>query len=145
MILNTKKLRLFKFLKLISRKNWSNNIIHHKYLSLVILNQYSLILQNIFTAYNCPYIFLCCRCHTKSKAFYSTYLLLLFRTNYVYPELLDLRAHPCVYSNFPQNFDFFSHMLSEIDGAAYEKCYTNWALSFLSPKNRLKILSSKIL
>ena len=35
MILNTKKSRLFEFLKLILCKNWSNNIIHHKYLSSV--------------------------------------------------------------------------------------------------------------
>ena len=49
-------------------KNWSNNIIHHT------LVQYSLILQNIFTTYNCPYIFLCCCSHKKSKAFYSTYV-----------------------------------------------------------------------
>ena len=58
---------------------WILNLFYVK-IDLTILSiistlvQYSLILQNIFTTYNCPYIFLCCSSHTKSKAFYSAYV-----------------------------------------------------------------------
>ena len=58
---------------------WILNLFYVK-IDLTILSiistlvQYSLILQNIFTTYNCPYIFLCCSSHTKSKAFYTAYV-----------------------------------------------------------------------
>ena len=50
-------------------KNWSNNIIHHKYLSSVFPY-----FAKYFYYIHCPYIFLCCSSHTKSKAFYSAYV-----------------------------------------------------------------------